>query len=275
MRIVRDLRALVSSVALALSNTQIRFRRRVATWVTPKPSPEEPIPESFYSQQPTCQIPHLQHLFAKFFGERESGFYVEVGAYDGIFVSNTWGLAERGWDGLLIEPVPHLAELCRKNYVGHERVRVIQKAVGASASQVTLHLGDVFTTANTDLLAEYGDISWASGSITAEQVVVECQALDQVLSEENVPKEFDLLVVDVEGFETEVFAGFDLARWRPKMLIVELVDTHPNLSTTQRQDARLGRSLASSGYVIAHKDWINTVFVREDVWRAAFGFSAP
>ena len=232
-----------------------------------------PIVMTFYPQQSTCQISNLHFLFSKFLGERDHGFYVEVGAYDGILVSNTWGLSQRGWGGLLIEPVPHLADLCRQNYAHRERVRVIQTAVGASDSQITLHLGDVFTTANANLHAEYGDIAWASGSITAQRIEVDCRTLDRILSEQGVTENFDLLVVDVEGFESEVFAGFDFTRWRPKMLIVELADTHPDLQSTARQDALLGRVLTSHGYVITHKDWINTVFVREDVWEAAVGSS--
>ena len=41
-----------------------------------------------------------------------------------------------------------------------------------------------------------------------------------------IPKQFDLLVVDVEGLEEKVFRGFNLNNWRPKMIIVELIDYH-------------------------------------------------
>ena len=39
-----------------------------------------------------------------------------------------------------------------------------------------------------------------------------------------VPKNFDLLVVDVEGKESEIFQTFELNEWKPKMIIVELED---------------------------------------------------
>jgi len=44
------------------------------------------------------------------------GFYVEVGGNDGITQSNT-AYYERylGWKGLLVEPIPTLAEQCRRN----------------------------------------------------------------------------------------------------------------------------------------------------------------
>jgi hypothetical protein len=52
----------------------------------------------------------------------ENGFYVELGANDGINQSNTLFFErELNWTGLLIEPNPYLFDLCRlnrgKNYV--------------------------------------------------------------------------------------------------------------------------------------------------------------
>ena len=68
----------------------------------------------------------------------------------------------------------------------------------------------------------------------------------------------------------EVFSAFTLARWAPKMIIVELVDTHPDLTATAAADAHLGARLQASGYRIAFKDHVNTVLVRDDIWADAF-----
>ena len=54
------------------------------------------------------------------------------------------------------------------------------------------------------------------------------------------------------------------------MLIVELADTHPNLNSTRTSDAKLGLEIAQSGYLTVYKDWINTVFVRRDVWDESY-----
>ena len=196
---------------------------------------------SFYPQQPTCQIPQLHFLLSRFLGERSDGTYVEVGAYDGVFVSNTWGLAERGWRGLMVEPVPQLAALCRTNHAGHPAVTVVETAIGpADQREVTLHLAGTLTTANPDAFEEYASIEWAAPSLTNETVVVPCRTLDELLADQAVVTGFDVLVVDVEGFEAQVFAGFDFAFWRPRMLIVELVETHPDLFRNADGDARLG-----------------------------------
>ena len=57
---------------------------------------------------------NIDRVLAKVIGRRD-GFFVEAGANDGFTQSNTYAL-ERflGWTGLLIEPVPWLADLCRE-----------------------------------------------------------------------------------------------------------------------------------------------------------------
>jgi len=216
-------------------------------------------------------VPDLDHLFRRFLGEREFGYFVEVGAFDGVIASNTWGLAERGWQGLMIEPVPDMASACRANHQNHPRVRVVECAVGSTTSdKVTLYLAGTLTSANADAIREYETVAWAVDSLTENTVTVESATLDSILAKYVVPVGFDLLVVDVEGYETEVFDGFSIANWRPRMLIVELADTHPDLAATMSKDAKLSRSITKSGYVIIYKDRINTVFVRNEDWARAF-----
>jgi hypothetical protein len=95
--------------------------------------------------------------------------------------------------------------------------------------------------------------------------------LDSLLEDREIPAEFDLLVVDVEGYEGPVSAGFSLARWSPKMLIVELADTHPDLSLTAGADAQLSTETQAVGHHIVYKDHLNTVFVREQLFKSAYG----
>src|SRR5438046_3290669 len=84
----------------------------------------------FYPTVPTCQIPTLSSLFERFFNKRTDGTFVEVGAFDGFTYSNTWGLAEKGWEGLLIEPIPEHARKCRDNHKNHPNIRIAQTAIG-------------------------------------------------------------------------------------------------------------------------------------------------
>ena len=246
-------------------------RRRLSSWIAPDDSAARARAQ-FYPQQASCQIPDLSSLYSRFLGERMRGSFVEVGAYDGKFVSNTWGLAARGWQGWMVEPVPHLAARCRRNHAEHPSVQVIERAIGPQGiTEVRLFVAGTLTTANPEAFKEYESVDWASGVLTDKEIVVPCQTLDAFFAEAEVPEDLDVVVVDVEGFETEVFSAFSIDDWRPKMLIIELADTHPDLALTSARDALLGRRLQESGYKIVFKDRVNTVLVRDDIWCRAYG----
>ena len=41
------------------------------------------------------------------------------------------------------------------------------------------------------------------------------------MAEAGTPTNFDFLSIDVEGHEIEVLRGFDIARWRPQLVLLE------------------------------------------------------
>src|SRR5690348_3305870 len=86
--------------------------------------------KSYYRIAADCQIPDLASLFEKYLGRKRDGCFVEVGAYDGQYVSNTCGLADLGWRGFYIEPVPEYFELCKKRHAGNAGIVVSNLAVG-------------------------------------------------------------------------------------------------------------------------------------------------
>src|SRR5258705_7614869 len=54
-------------------------------------------------------------LLDRFFQQQPTGFFVDVGAFDGLHLSNTYIFEQRGWRGLCIEPTPMFFEMCVRN----------------------------------------------------------------------------------------------------------------------------------------------------------------
>ena len=74
----------------------------------------------------------LDHKLLRHLGGRRGGVFIEAGAYDGLCQSNTWHLERRlGWRGLLVEPVPESADLCRR----FRRAPVERCALGSFAQE--------------------------------------------------------------------------------------------------------------------------------------------
>lgn len=215
----------------------------------------------FFPVAQTCQIVGLSGLYEIVFGQRAKGTFVEIGAFDGESYSNTSGLADLGWRGVYVEPVPEYAAMTRARHSGNS-VTVIQKAVGREAGKVELTVGGALSSANPEMVDAYAEIAWADMGET-RKIEVEKVTLDSLLESCGLTPGFDLLCIDTEGYEEEVMAGFSLAKWQPTMLIIELADFHPDLTRFRDRDAGIGDLIQSQSYAIAYKDSINTVFVRK------------
>jgi hypothetical protein len=61
----------------------------------------------------------------------------------------------------------------------------------------------------------------AIGTISNETIKITCRTLDSLLEENNVSTGFDFISIDIEGHEMEMFKGFTLEHWKPKLVLLE------------------------------------------------------
>lgn len=221
-----------------------------------------------YNISELCQIKNLDSIYTHYFGYPSKGYFVEVGAYDGEFVSNTSFLADMGWKGLYIEPIEEYYNQCLARHSKND-VTVANVAIGLEEGEVKIFKGQTLTTLNSDQVKRYQEIGWVNEQHFTE---VTCQQirLDTLMRTLEVPKNFDILVVDVEGKESEIFKTFDLDEWQPKMLIVELEDEHEEFkkySEMIEEIKALRTFISSKNYVEIYKDSINTVFVSQKFYK--------
>jgi len=219
-----------------------------------------------YKVSKSCQIDTLNDIYTKYFGFPSKGYFVEVGAYDGEFVSNTSCLADHGWQGLYVEPIYDHYLKCLDRHDKND-VIVANVAIGLEEGETTIYYGDTLTTLDKDQVQRYSEMD-VFQHISFSTTVCDQMRLDTLMEKLESPKEFDVLVVDVEGKEAEVFETFELDDWKPKMLIVELEDEHPSFQKYEDLVDRiknLREYILNKGYVEIFKDHINTVFVREEI----------
>lgn len=185
------------------------------------------------------------------FRGRRDGFFVEVGAYDGVVLSNTFFLESIGWRGLLVEPNPEKAARCRENRPLAKVFECAAVAPGAGA-EVTFDVvegGEVYSTSS--MSAEHG-ARLAGYGLQSRKILVAARTLDAILEDARLPR-VDYVSIDVEGGELEVLRGLDLDRWHPDVVMIEVNER------TRRPEIR--DVFTSSGYVYLRSIGINDVYV--------------
>lgn len=153
-----------------------------------------------------------QSLVRQFFGNSSRGFYVDVGANHPTIDSQTWHLEALGWTGLLLEPLPAYCEMLRKERKG----TVVQCACSSPENhgkRLKLISAGVHSTLNPSPIA--------LGANSREVIEVDCRTLDSILDEQGVQPGFDFISIDIEGHEMEMFAGFSLEKWKPRLVLLE------------------------------------------------------
>lgn len=155
----------------------------------------------------------FEEFFDELFLRKRNGFFVELGANDGLHQSNTAFLEfQRDWTGVLLEPSLPAFEACVKNRPGAKVYRCACVSKEYPSSEV---LGDFQATS---LTASIGGTRNRANQLCS----VPARTLSSVLEEAQCPARFDLLSLDVEGYEVDVLLGLDLNRFRPHYMLIEL-----------------------------------------------------
>ena len=160
------------------------------------------------------------------------GFYVELGANDGVFSNSYYFEVNKGWKGVLIEPAPNLYLSCVKrrganNVVfcnacvpfdyNEEFVRMKYCDSMTISDNLDLDIGDhdKFVEDGEQFLNE-GESTFVFGAKSA--------TLNSLLKEAEAPALIDFLSLDVEGAEFDVLRGVDFTKYNFRYMVIECRD---------------------------------------------------
>ncbi len=164
----------------------------------------------------------------RFFADQEAGVLVEVGSAHPTYLSVSALYRGLGWNVVSIEPNPEFCELHRAQ--GHD---VLQYACGDhDEDDVDFSIVDSHGAAYRGGQVSYESFSslgikdsyarLIDSDLSITPIKVDLRRLDTLLAEHAPAVErIDILSVDVEGWELEVMEGLDVARFTPRVLIIE------------------------------------------------------
>jgi len=154
-------------------------------------------------------------LIRQFFHDERGGVFLDVGCWDWKEGSTTLYLEERlGWSGIAIDAQNDVRE-------GWERHRPRTKffnyiVTDRSDTTGQLYVAGQISSINEDHVGQFPGAQWERPA----PLEVPTITLDDLL-ERNGVRRFDLLSMDIEGAEPKALAGFDIRKYRPRLVVIE------------------------------------------------------
>jgi hypothetical protein len=167
---------------------------------------------------------------------KQPGFYLDVGCNDGIYISNTLLLEQRGWSGICIDPFPTNFE--------SRNAKVVKAVVySENGKEVTFDYSkeDPGCSGISDELGRHKDRLYSTTTIENHKFMT--RTLESILEECGAPNKIDYMNLDIEGSEYEVLRVFPFDRWSITAMTVEHNWEEPKRSMIRQL-------LESKGYVL-------------------------
>jgi FkbM family methyltransferase len=174
----------------------------------------------------------------KVYNNKLNGFFVEIGASNGVAYSNTFLLETNyNWKGICVEPLPYLFEELCKN---RPNSICLEKAVYKESDKDIMF--DIVDEA--DMLSGISEcISDHSHLVKSNktQITVKTITFNDLLDKNNAPLFIEYLSLDTEGSELEILKSVNFDKYT-----FGLIDVEHNFKEPARTQLRT--LLTSNGY---------------------------
>jgi FkbM family methyltransferase len=160
-------------------------------------------------------------LIRHFFDDRRDGFFLDVGAADCCSLSTTYYLEARlGWRGIAVDANASYRK-------GYEKNRHGSKFFSYFVSDTSDGLADFYfmpkipaiSSGQRSHLDKFDAVRGRENEI--QNLKIPTITLNKLLEHENV-KKIDFLSLDIEGFDLAALNGFDIQKYRPDLVCVEI-----------------------------------------------------
>lgn len=194
-----------------------------------------------------------------FLDRAENGFFVDIGAHNGIKFSNSYFFEKnRNWSGICVEPMPevfeelkqnrscHLVNGVVSNYSGSLEFRRI-KGRGDMLSGIAKHQSEQHKQRMVEKVEEVGS--------ELEILEVSSHTLSEILKKYEV-KRINYLSIDVEGAEVDVISSLDFSQY-----VIEYMTIENNYDSNSLRDL-----IVSNNYKFVFRHGSDDFYVHADTF---------
>jgi FkbM family methyltransferase len=160
-------------------------------------------------------------LLRRIFENQTDGFYVDIGAHHPTRFSNTFYFYRRGWRGINVDALPGTKQLFQR-----VRPRDITIECGVGSQTGVLK----YFAFNEPALNTFSEQEATKKNILPSYIIntlqIPVMTLKQIL-DQYLPHgaQIDFMTIDAEGFDQEIVSSSDWNLYRPRVVLVELLNT--------------------------------------------------
>lgn len=171
------------------------------------------------------------------------GFFIDMGAYHPVHLSNTYWFYERGWRGINIDATPGSMKAFDKF-----RPRDINLELGVSDEYGQLDFLYYGSTSTINRLVKPDELD-SLDDANCKRVKVDVKPVNAIL-DQYVPKgqHINVISMDVEGLELRILEAFDFDKYSPDFFLIEELD-YTDCDFTTYHQSPIYRLLAKHGYI--------------------------
>ena len=178
--------------------------------------------------------------------------YIDVGIENPVFYDNTYSLYRRGGTGLLVEADPNPISFIKAMRPSD---RVINKAVyEKSGEKIDFYIcKDIPALSSLD--SAHADAWDEAKESEREKITVETICMNDLF--ESLGADCDVLSIDIEGYDYKALQSIDFEKNRPKIIIVEMLDS----IRCRSENEQILNLMKENNYIFFSKTRPNGIFI--------------
>jgi FkbM family methyltransferase len=176
----------------------------------------------FYGQNKEDEI--INNLIVSKYGAEFKGTFLDLGANDGITLSNSRYFIENGWNGVLVEAGKQPYERLMKSIL--PKTIAINCAIGTQDGYLTFYESNNLINPDdiglvSSLVADE-TIRWRNAGVGYTEYKVECYNWESFRNKFHLKNQnFDIISIDIEGLDYDVLSQMNLEELGCKVLCIE------------------------------------------------------
>ncbi len=195
----------------------------------------------------------------------DTGFYIDIGAWDPVELSVTNAFYAMGWRGINIEPNPEFAE---RLVAARPRDITLACAVSDADASAVFH---VVEGTGLSHLADHEPEVIALNPAPRRDISVETRRLDSIWNEFVGDACVDFLKIDAEGAEHLIVASTDFKVYRPRIIVLEATEPFSQRAAWSTVEPLI----LAADYLFAYFDGLNRYYVRDEDADRLAAFALP